>query len=156
MNREEVLRRVYYSYFLESMQATLYGRIDRLLSFAQLLLGSVVFASLGKVMVWGALVAAISAIAFVWRPARSAMECEQQSGKLKRLISEETGMTDAEFLRAYQKAEETDSAVIGGLRDAALKRAYIVLNRPDESAKIRLTRFGSLLSAMAGDRPRDH
>lgn len=56
MSREELIRRTYYSFFYETMLSTLYGRIDRTLTFAQILLGSVVFASFWDPVFTGAII----------------------------------------------------------------------------------------------------
>ncbi len=47
MNREELLYQILYSHNLEKLYGTLTGRIDKILSFCLLLLGSAVVASTG-------------------------------------------------------------------------------------------------------------
>lgn len=56
-----------YSFHIETMQATLYSRLDRLMSFVQIMLGSAIFAAYGSLPLFGAVVACISAISFVWQ-----------------------------------------------------------------------------------------
>lgn len=155
MTREEVLRRTYYSYFIETMQATLLGRVDRVLTFLQLLLGSAVFASLGNSFFLGALIATISAISFVWQPAKSALVCEIQAKKMKKLLSSYEKLDDDAFYQEYIKNEDSDSPVIGALRDPALKRAYIVIDNKDEARKINLTPYQRFVSHLSGDCPVD-
>lgn len=155
MNREELIRRTHYSFFLETMLTTFYGRIDRILTFTQLLLGSAVFASFGNPVVIGAAVAVISALSFTWQPAKSALLCDIQAKKMKAILNICEQLDDDAFHREYMKAEEGDSPCVGALRDPALKRAYIVLANSEEARKIKLTPFQSLLAHFSGDRPKD-
>lgn len=155
MNREELIRRTHYSFYLETMLSTFYGRADRIMTFAQLLLGSAVFASFGNAVAVGAAIAAISAISFTWQPAKSAIICDMQARKMKAIINTYEQMDDETFCREYLKAEETDSPNIGSLRDPAMKRTYIVLANDEEARKIKLTFFQSLVGHFSGDCPKD-
>ena len=137
------------------MLCTLYGRIDRVLAFIQILLGSAALASAGSPTLIGAAVAFISAYMFVWQPAKSALLCDLQAKKMKALMGTYENLDDDDFHRKYLEAQEADSPNIGSLRDAALKRAYIVLGRSDDARAIKLSRYQSLLSIAAGDFPRD-
>ena len=154
MTREEVVFRANYSYFIETMHATLYGRIDKLITFTQLLLGSAVFASLGNPIYIGAIIAVVSAVSFTWQFAKSAMVCETQAIKMKSLIGKTSLFSDDELLSGYLRAEETDSPVLGVLRDAAQKRTHIVLGQYEQASKIKLTVMESFVSWLAGDCPK--
>lgn len=155
MNREDLIFRTYYSFYLETMLATFYGRLDRMLAFIQILLGSAVLASVGFSVVVGAVITAASAMSLIWQPAKSAMLCDIQAKKMKTLINTYEQMDDETFRQAYLKAEEADSPCIGYLRDPAMKRTHIRFDNKVAAKRIKLTRFQSLLSHLAGDLPKD-
>ena len=137
------------------MQATFYNRLDRFMSFAQIMLGSAIFAAYGSLPIFGAVVAGISAISFVWQPGKAAMLCEVQAKKMKELINKPSSFSDEELHAAYSKAEEGDTPTLGLLRDAAYKRALIALGRSSEAMDIRLSIPEKIASWLAGDLPKD-
>jgi hypothetical protein len=155
MSREELIRQTYYSFFYETMLSTFYGRVDRILNFVLLLLGSAVFASFGDPIFIGAVIAVVSSVLFVWQPAKSALLCDIQAKKMKSLIYAHVKMDDDLFHQQYREVQETDSPNIGALRDPAMKRAYIATAHDDESRKIKLSAYQRLLSHLAGDCPKD-
>lgn len=155
MTRETTLFNIRYSYHIETMQATFYSRLDKLLTFVQLMLGSAIFASYGSLPLFGASVAAISAASFVWQPGKVAMLCEYQSKKMKELISCPASCSDEDLHAAYLRAEEGDNPTLGLLRDAAYKRALIALNRSSEAQKITLNFQEKAAAWFAGDLPKD-
>jgi hypothetical protein len=65
MTRDTTLFNIRYSLHIETMQATFYNRLDKLLTFIQIMLGSAIFASFGSLPLFGAAVAATSAASFV-------------------------------------------------------------------------------------------
>ncbi|HFN6476883.1 TPA: hypothetical protein ACPY0B_000296 [Citrobacter farmeri] len=155
MTRESTLFNIRYSFHIEMMQATCYNRLDKLLTFAQIILGSAIFASYGSLPVFGATVAAISVASFVWQPGKAAILCEMQSKKMKELISKPSDFSDAELHAAYIRAEETDNPTIGLLRDAAHKRALIAMGRAPEAKEIVLSYPEKFAAWFSGDLPKD-
>lgn len=155
MTRESTLFNIRYSFHIETMQATLYSRLDRLMSFVQIMLGSAIFAAYGSLPLFGAVVACISAISFVWQPGKAAMLCEVQAKKMKELINKPSNFSAEELHAAYLRAEEGDNPTLGLLRDAAHKRALIALGRSQESMAIQLTPFEKIAALFAGDLPKD-
>ncbi|ELY5239850.1 hypothetical protein SM868_001364 [Yersinia enterocolitica] len=154
MTRDDTLFHIRYSFHGETMCATLYNRLDRVLTFIQIMLGSAIFAAYGNLALFGALVTVFSVISFVWQPGKTAMLHEIQSKKMKELITNSSNYSDAELLAAYCKAEETDNNILGFLRDAAHKRALIALGRESESTLIKLSFVQKSLSWLAGDLPK--
>lgn len=155
MTRESTLFNIRYSFHIETMQATLYNRLDRLMSLAQIMLGSAIFAAYGSLPLFGAVVACISAASFVWQPGKAAMLCEVQAKKMKELISKPSDFSTEELHAAYLKAEEGDNPTLGLLRDAAYKRTLIVLDRSKEASAIRLSLPEKVTAFLAGDLPKD-
>ncbi|MHA1086870.1 hypothetical protein [Enterobacter ludwigii] len=155
MTRDTTLFNIRYSFHIETMQATFYNRLDKLLTFIQIMLGSAIFASFGSLPLFGAAVAATSAASFVWQPGKAAMLCDNQSRKMKELINKPKSVPDEELHSAYLRAEEGDNPTLGLLRDAAHKRALIALGRSSEAKKITLSFPEKVTAWFAGDLPKD-
>ncbi|EJB3412854.1 hypothetical protein MT516_004159 [Salmonella enterica] len=153
MNREDIIFRIHYSYFLEEMHARLFNRLDRWISFILILLGSSVFASFGNPVYIGGTVATLSAVGFIWQFPRSAVNSEHQSRAMKHLIHTADTLTDTELLTAFTSAQEGDSPAVGYLRDPAYKRALIATGRQNEASTIRLSICSKFISYLAGDCP---
>ncbi len=154
MTRESTIFHIRYSFHIETMQATFYSRLDRLLTFSQIMLGSAIFATYGSLPLFGAIVASLSAISFVWQPSKTAMLCEAQSKKMKELITKPDSTSDSELHAAYVKAEETDNPMLGLLRDAAYIRTLIVLGRSSEAISVKLSFIQKAAAWFAGDLPK--
>ncbi|EBC2119379.1 hypothetical protein HAZ28_002510 [Salmonella enterica] len=153
MNREDIMFRIHYSYFIEEMHARLFNRLDRWISFILILLGSSVFASFGNPVYIGCIVAVLSAISFIWQFPRSAANCEHQAKVMKHLIHTADTIPDAELLIAFTDSQEGDSPTIGYLRDPAYKRALIATSHQDEASRISLSNCSKIISYLAGDCP---
>lgn len=155
MTRDSIAFNIRYSFHIETMQATFYNRLDKFLTFVQIMLGSAIFAAYGSIPLFGAVVAAISAVSFVWQPGKAAMLCEVQAKKMKELINKPSTISVEDLHAAYLRAEEGDTPTLGLLRDAAHKRALIALNRGDEAKKILLSRTEKIFAWFSGDLPKD-
>ncbi|CAI0891940.1 Uncharacterised protein [Serratia fonticola] len=152
MTRDTTVFHIRYSFHIETMHATLYNRLDKLLTFAQILLGSTIFATMGNLAFLGALVTVMAIISFVWQPGKAAMLYEIQAKKMKELITKPDTLSDSELHSAYTKAEETDNPTLGLLRDAAYNRALIVSGRESELVKLSLPE--KVAAWFAGDLPK--
>ncbi|MGY0145235.1 hypothetical protein [Edwardsiella tarda] len=155
MTRDDIIFRIRYSFYIETMHATLYNRLERILTFIQIMLGSAIFAAYGSVPLFGAAVATTSIASFVWQPGKTAMLHETQAKQMKTLITAPDNITDADLHVAYIKAEEGDNPTLGMLRDPAYKRALISLGRSPESAAIKLNMSEKIAAWFAGDLPKD-
>ncbi|EOV3348731.1 hypothetical protein ACONGJ_003075 [Edwardsiella piscicida] len=155
MTRDDIIFRVRYSFYIETMHAILYNRLERILTFIQIMLGSAIFAAYGSAPLFGAVVAATSIASFVWQPGKTAMLYEIQAKQMKALIAVPDNVTDIDLHAAYIKAEEGDNPTLGMLRDPAHKRALISLGRSSESAAIRLNMSEKITAWFAGDLPKD-
>ncbi|MEQ5184094.1 hypothetical protein ABN222_06135 [Providencia alcalifaciens] len=155
MAQESLNFKIHNSFFIETMHATLLNRLDKILIFLQIILGSAVFAAYGSSPLFGFLITVIAAFSFVWQPAKSALAHDLQAKKMKTLITNQSTFTDADLLAKYSKAEETDNAVIGSLLSAAHKRALIAIGHTAAANKITLTPVEKLFAWLAGDLPPD-
>lgn len=153
MTRDKTIFNIRYSFHLETMHATLYNRLDKLLTFVQIMLGSVIFADYGNPLLFGALVTTISVICFVWQPGKAALLYDIQSKKMKELITKSDRLSDEELHSELLKAQESESQTLGLLRDAAHKRTFIALGRESESVPIKLKFTEKIISWFSGDLP---
>lgn len=151
MQPHDVLFNLRYSFHLNTMQATLLARLDKLLSFTLLLLGSAVAASFGWQAALGFIVAALSAIQFVWQPGRASMLAERQAAAYRTLLGQTSQLDTIQLQQSYQQLQQSDPAEIGSLRDPAFKRAVIALDLEDTIA---LTPWQRIMAWLAGDLPK--
>lgn len=136
------------------MHATLLNRLDKILIFFQIILGSAVFASYGSSSLFGFLITVLAIVSFVWQPSKAAFAHDLQAKKIKALITKQNIFTESELLNEYSRAEETDNSTIGLLLNAAHKRALIATGYEVEAREITLTKTESVAAWLAGDLPR--
>ena len=151
MQPHDVLFNLRYSFHFNTMQATLLARLDKLLSFTLLLLGSAVAASLGWQTALGVVVTTLSAIQFVWQPGRASMLAERQAAAYRTLLGQTSQLDTTQLQQSYQQLQQSDPAEIGSLRDPAFKRAAIALDLEDTIA---LTPWQRFMAWLAGDLPK--
>lgn len=151
MQPHDVLFSLRYSFHINTMQATLLARLDKMLSFTLLLLGSAVAASFGWQAALGFVVAALSAIQFVWQPGRASMLAERQAAAYRTLLGQIGHLNASQLQQNYQQLQQSDPAEIGSLRDPAFKRAAIALDLEDT---ITLTPWQRFMAWLSGDLPR--
>jgi len=156
MTRDSTLFNIRYSFQIEAMHATLYNRVDKFLTFAQIILGSAIFADYGSLPIFGALVAVISIGSFIWQPGKAAILHEIQSKKMKLLVSKPSSVSDEELHSDYLIAQETDNSMLGLLRDAAHKRTLISFGRFTEANEIKLSLIEKIVAWLSGDLPKDN
>ncbi|MEX0396929.1 hypothetical protein KDV94_13700 [Providencia rettgeri] len=154
MTQESLIFKIHNSFFIETMHATLLNRLDKILIFFQIILGSAVFASYGNTPLFGFFITVLATISFVWQPSKAALAHDLQAKKMKALITNQNTFTESELLKEYSRAEETDNPTIGLLLSAAHKRALIATGYKTEAAEITLTTFESIVACLAGDLPR--
>lgn len=156
MTRESLLIKIRYSFHIETMQETFYSKLDRYITFIQIILGSAIFASFGSTPLLGAIVTVISVASFVWQPGKTAMLCSIQARKMKMLLNKAPDLSDEELRAAFINAEEGDNPTLGLLRDVAYKRALIALGYSSEAESITLTTSEKIAAWFAGDLPKDN
>ncbi|HAT1511891.1 TPA: hypothetical protein I8W54_000160 [Morganella morganii] len=79
MTREQLLQQIYFSYKLNSIVSVTFNRIDKILSFLLLLLGSSVIGSLGNNIFLGLCIATITAVRMAWPLEKTAENARKQS-----------------------------------------------------------------------------
>ena len=109
MSREDMLYLIYYSHHLEKMFSIITGRIDKILSFLLLLLGSSVFGGLGHPILIGLLIAGISAIKMSFHFEAAAEHSRKQASAYLKLYTVHFQFAnDQELLDAIADAQDKD------------------------------------------------
>lgn len=152
MTRHEMIYQINYSHYVERMQATICARIDRLLSVLTLILGASVFADFKGTMAYGALIAIISSVSFIYQFGKAAAVADSQSTRYLQLIRNEPSLSDDALKSEFLKLEAVDSKVWNVLELAAQQRATIALGLKDDTP-ITLTRYQKIISWLAGGLP---
>ncbi|GAA4493366.1 hypothetical protein [Pseudaeromonas paramecii] len=151
MKRDDLQFQLSYSYFMESMHARLYSRVDKLLTFAQLVLGSSVFASFGENWFLGLALVILSAISFVWQPAAKSHVYAGRADNYAKLMYRADELTDQELESQLTSTVEDIFDEVGALTSAAYMRAAIQLGRQCDT---KLSGIEKVLAWLAGDLPR--
>lgn len=152
MTRYEMIYQINHSHYLERMQSTLWGRIDRFLSALIFFLGASVFASLKGTMTYGALIALFSAISFIYQFGKASAAADLQAIRYLQLIRNEPALTDEQLKAELLRVESIDTKAWHILEFAAQQRATIALGLKDDTP-INLTRCQKIFSWLAGGLP---
>jgi len=155
MSRNEILFNLYYSHYLELMNGTLMGRLDKCISLLLMVLGGAAFASFANYIAFGACVAAVSAFQFVFQPGnKSGLSLEHAKKYLQLAMLESSIADDSELHKRYLEIQSLDNLPLSLLKNAAYKRAAIKLDLDDQSPP--LSKFESFIAWIAGDLPENH
>lgn len=152
MTRHDLVFDINYSYFLEKMSATLTGRIDRFISVTLMVLGCAVFSPYSGVFIFGVLIAALSAVQFIYQFGKISGLSEEQAKRYLQLMTEEANLSDSDLLVRFCKLQENDSSPFGLLKGAAFKRTCYKLGFEDTSDS--LANMEKIVSWLAGDLPK--
>ncbi|WP_312062224.1 hypothetical protein [Pantoea septica] len=152
MSRNEIIFNLYYSHYLELMNGTLMGRVDRCISLLLMVLGGAALASFANYIAFGAGVAFISAFQFVFQPGNKSGLSIEHSKKYLQLVMLESTLADDEILhKRYLEIQSLDNLPLGLLKNAAFKRAAIKLDLDDQSPP--LSKTERFVAWIAGDLP---
>ncbi len=150
MKRDELQFQLSYSFFMESMHARLYAKIDKLLTFAQLVLGSSVFASFGENWLLGIALVTLSSLSFVWQPAAKSNLYASRADSYAKLMSRYDDVDDKQLQEEMTNSIENIHDEVGALCAVAHKRATLQLGRGEGS---KLSRYEAFIGWLAGDVP---
>ncbi|CRL44572.1 hypothetical protein SGGMMB4_01740 [Sodalis glossinidius str. 'morsitans'] len=127
MSRENTIYAIYYSYVLHRIFSVITGRIDKVLTFCLLLLGSSVMASIGNPLFTGLCIATIAAVQNAFK---FGAECESSRVQALRYVSLYTNVEDyddKELLSQHSSIQKHDSTVWSSLETIAEYRTDMVL-----------------------------
>lgn len=153
MSREEIVFNIYFNEYVEKYLYTYWGRIDKLILFAQIFLGTMVFADVSGTPVYGAIMASLGVFAVIYTPGKRSYEADSQIMKYVQLRLHEAEMTDAELRDGLIKANESDSDPLGSFSAPAYLRASIRLDLDTKDIPP-LTLIEKVFAWFGGDLPR--
>ncbi|WPC72950.1 hypothetical protein [Vibrio porteresiae] len=153
MSRHEIVFTIHHNRYFESYLCTFWGRVDRVITFGQLLLGTIIFAQVSGTFIYGALVTVLSLFAVVYSPAEKAIKADNQTGKYAQLIALSETMSDEELIEKSNELGLTDSDPIGLFYGPSHLRAAIRLDL-DTNYVRPLTRLEKIFAWIGGDLPR--
>jgi hypothetical protein len=151
MNRADIEFNVGYSCRLEKMTASLWGRVDKLLSLVQVCLGASAFTEIANLHVIGCTIVVLSVYSLVYQPGSKGALAELQKRQYESLSARMHGLSDDELAAQYAKVQECDSPEIGALCDVAYNGELIRLGQPPKHV---LSLREKAMAWMAGDLPR--
>lgn len=156
MNRHELEFALTYSINLEQMHQTLFGRIDRLCMFCQLVLGTATVAKLVPETVSGSLVAVLASVQLVYQPGQKSQEAKLQKAKYFDLAKNAVNLADKQLQEAFDALSTSDSEVLGMLTHPSWLATSIQKGLPIQPADWKRLGFSEkVLSWLAGNCPKN-
>lgn len=152
MTRHDIIFDITYSYYIEKMTCTIMGRIDRLISTLLMVFGCAVFSPFNGTFIFGVLIAALSAMQFIYQFGKQSGLSEEHAKKYLKLMTEASNFADNELLNRLNKLQESDCNPWGVLKPAAFKRSCYKLGLTDSTHP--LGRIEKIFAWCAGDLPR--
>lgn len=146
----EIHFRVWYSYWLEVMTATINRRIDTLTNALTLILGASVFASSEYSSLFGGAIAILGGCRIAWQFGQKAESARQQSRRYKGLLDQYSQSDISAIISSLSVIEEFDSAALSSLFNPARNRACVSLGLKHRE---KLTLTEKIISFTAGGNP---
>ncbi|MCT8350090.1 hypothetical protein LGZ99_23570 [Photorhabdus temperata] len=147
MSRENLLYLIYYSYQLHMMFSVLLGRIDKVLSFFLLLLGSSVIGNLGNQVIIGIAIAAITALRMAFSFEKTAESARKQSIRYLNLYTIHALTAPEQELANYVSDMQNDDHIVWS---PLVNPADIITRKHlGEPVDIKLTRWERFMSCIA-------
>lgn len=153
MSREDLIDRILYSYHFEKLFCTLTGRIDRILQFSLLLLGSSVISKTGNPIYVGLAIAFITALQMAYQYGKSSEHSRKQARQYQKLFTDSFELEEAEIKTRLQEIEDSDFSPWMILSQPAILRTRIQQGIQPDEYEPRLTTLEKIIAWLAGDLP---
>ncbi|ENX4473609.1 hypothetical protein ACFO72_004580 [Enterobacter roggenkampii] len=150
MSREDVLDRVLLSHYFEEMFSTSTGRIDRLLSFLSLFIGSSIVADTGSPVWSGISIAMISALQMTFQFGKSSEHSRKQAKQHQVLFTTAFKLSDDELFNKMLEIEDGDFEPWAILHNPAMLRTRIHLSVAHDQHEQRLNLIERITARIAG------
>lgn len=148
MSREDMLYQIMYSHYFEKMFSIFTGRLDKILSFVLILLGSSVMANFEHTIIIGLAIAIISAVKMAFTFEAAAEHSRKQAALYLRLFNTQHQIaSDDELLKEILNIQDGDFSPWVIFTYPAMLRAKTDLGISNE---IKLTRFEKLIAWVSG------
>ena len=151
--RNKLEFRAIYNFHVEMLTECFNRRMDRFLTLLLILFGSSIAASFYGQALWGALVAIISAIQFVYRFGEHAAIADDRAKEYQRLVRDmmTSDMQDDEFRRRNEAISGHDSKPPTFIKQIAFRNTLIQRGQIEECSEF--GRWTSLMSVLFGGTP---
>ncbi|ELQ6039646.1 hypothetical protein R2226_003836 [Cronobacter sakazakii] len=153
MTRHDIIFDINYSHYMEKMFCTITSRIDKLISVILMMLGCAVFAPYSGNFIFGAFIAAFSAIQFIYQFGKQSGLAQEQSKKYLELMTESERYDDIELLNRLNDLQKNDCSVWSVFESAAHKKAAIKLGLEDSTSPLNFTE--KFFAFFAGGLPKE-
>ncbi|EGQ8533119.1 hypothetical protein GOZ68_07505 [Vibrio parahaemolyticus] len=153
MSRDNMRFDIHYNEYMEKYLCTFWGRIEKIILFAQIFLGTMVFANVSGTAVYGAVMAALGVFSVVYTPGKKSHEADIQIIKYAKLRLIEETMSDEELRAEIIKSSESGSDPIGSFSAPAYLRAAIKFDLETKDIP-KLTFLEKCFAWFGGDLPR--
>lgn len=153
--RNELEFRAIYSFHVETLTECFNRRVDRLLTLLLILLGSSIAASFDGQVLWGALVAIISATQFVYRFGEHAAIADDRAKEYQRLVRDmkTTDMQDDELRHRNEAISGHDSKPPTFIKQIAYRNALIQRDQIEDHPEFKFGWWTSVMSFLFGGTP---
>ena len=145
MDRDDILDRVLYGYFLEQLFSVATGRLDKLFSVVSIILGSSVIGGFIP-EVSGVLIVVIATVQTISGFGQKSGNAMRKSAEYLQLYDDAEKYSDSELKMQLKLLEKTDDNIWSSLKDIAILKTQIKIGISVEqqeklSAKSKLMRF---------------
>lgn len=147
MSNNETEFGIRYSCRMEQFNTIFYNRIEALMTFTQIVLGSTIFAGANYSVIAGAIVAIISAISFSVKPSVKAAASDSQYKRYTALISSRADTNEQQEM--FNQIQENDTHVLLSFAKTAYIRAGIEMNL--DVASRELSTFELFMARFVGE-----
>lgn len=145
MSREETVFAIYYSHELQRVISVATGRIDKVLTFSLLLLGSSVMASAGNPVFIGFCVAVIAALQNAFKFGAESKASRSRSQLYLNLFTASENLTTEELSTQFIEIQKNDANAWSSMENIAEYRSEQTLKG---ASSIELTIFERFVSAL--------
>ncbi len=149
MNREDILYRILYSYFLEQTFSVATGRIDKLLSVACIILGLAVTGDFFPELS-GALVVVLVSVQVAGGFRERSVNAMKKSAEYLQLFDDEEAYSDSDLKWRLKTLEVTDGNIWSSIKHIAMLKTQIRMDVPAEQRE-RLPLKSRVICLLVGD-----
>ncbi len=131
MNRENVIDRILYSYFLEQIFSVATGRLDRLLSCVNIILGSSVIVGIIPRLSC-VIIVIVTVMQVVYSFGKKSGTASCKAAEYLQLYDDQSEYNDSELKYKLKMLEKTDENIWSPLKDIAILKTQIKVGIPKE------------------------
>ncbi|KIH34235.1 hypothetical protein [Escherichia coli] len=124
MDRDDILDRILYGYFLEQLFSVATGRLDKLLSVVSIILGSSVIGGFIP-EISGVFIVVIATVQTIYGFGQKSGNAMRKSAEYLQLFDDAEKYSDSELKIQLKTLEKTDNHIWSSLKDIAILKTQI-------------------------------